>query len=60
MKKASVGLYQCSACGCYFHKEELICKEEKLYGRVIKERLACPSCKGIVVLIKDHRFSPNN
>ena len=54
------GLYQCSKCGRFLQKSELICREEKLYGKVIKTRDACPVCKGIVVLVKDHHFSPNN
>ena len=54
------GLYQCAKCGRYLKKEELICREEKLYGKVIRTREACPVCKGIVVLVKDHHFTPQN
>ncbi len=58
MMQNSKGLYQCSKCGHYFHKEELIVEEDKLYGKVIKTRDACPLCKGIVVYVKDHHFTP--
>jgi predicted RNA-binding Zn-ribbon protein involved in translation (DUF1610 family) len=54
------GMFQCSKCGRYFYRDDLIRTQDKLYGKVLRERYACPSCKGIVVLVKDHHFTPNN
>lgn len=57
MIQDSKGLYQCSRCGRYYHKDELNVKEDKLYGKVIGVKYVCPNCKGIAVLAKDHRFA---